>query len=163
MHRPKCWTSDAKSTEDCLKLIKMTEGKDRHYDAKDLMDKMHDVHNSMIDRHCFTDCFRRAFLYHAIDNRRSDLVALLSSDKRCLRNSTNTCDFLSVLLLKIMGNEKVQVFCGERSPLHEINVNRLCDVICQDLQAAIESAYVNGKLDLFSLFVDNYRKLNRKR
>jgi len=135
------------------------EGEHHYYSAMDLVQMMEQILESMDERECYRPCFYRLFLYVSIERNRLDVLALLSLDERCGDNSSELlCQYLFGDVLDILEKDKLEpLLCEDSSPLTSEGADHLYTMICADLTAASEFAYLNNHLDMFRrlVFQDN--------
>jgi len=158
----KCWRDNKKIKKLCDNLLKRTIGLMGYYHASELLQTMCDIHKSMMERHCFYPCFSNFFLYVSIQNNRDDFLTLLLSDNIYEFNySTTPCYYIYYNVSTVFG--KVQQLLCEESPLDSETANRLHDIVCQDIQSAVEFSIINNELDSFKVLLSYDMDLNKKR
>jgi len=159
-----CWRDVAEIKERCLVLIKKTSGKDKYYQATELVDTMDGVHEMMRERQCFCPCFRRVFLYYTIQRNRLDILTLLLSNKHdCELTSPKPCCILPRALFTILKQGKLPPLLGEESSLTAENIDVLLDVMNEDMLLAIEYFYAANHLDTFRVLLSHDRDLTKIR
>jgi len=160
-----CWRDD----EECKRLyddlIEMISGfnDDGFFfiDAIEIVQTIKEMPNRMYEHHCFQTSCHRLFMYDSIAYDRYDILKLLLIDERPEDCVSIDCRYLFEQVLEIVETRAVErILCGETS---FITAERLHDLMCSDILAAVEHAYVNNYLDIFNRFVLQDKELNKNR
>jgi len=158
-----CWTRNEESAKLCWDLFEKAVGKDRYYEATELVQIMNNIQENMRARNCFRSCFQHFFLYVSTMENRMDLLDLLLSGKCYKSISSANCRLLSMTVYTGLIDGALQSLLLADSSLTSINAGLLHDVVSEDLRVAIQRAYRNNEMKAFKLLISFDKDLNKDR
>jgi len=138
--------------------------KEWHASDQSLLRVMDVIQNRMHSRQPFYHCFRRLFIYAALENNRESLLRRLLTDESCLRNSPIPCKFIALVVYEMAKKGIFQwLLLNIGSSLTRALVCRLRDIISEDLLTVVGYACMTNHLESLRFIVSYAKDLNLKR